>query len=52
MGTEDAFPGMLVGAKRLGREADQLLDLVPGLKMNGPIPLLPQMPSCLAEGQV
>lgn len=50
MGTENSFPEVVFEVKLLSREADHLLDLVPMLKMIGPIASLPQMLSRPSEG--
>jgi hypothetical protein len=49
MHTENTFPGVVLEANLLCREADQLLDLVSMLKMIGPITSLSQMLSRPSE---
>jgi hypothetical protein len=50
MGTENPFPEVVFEVKLLGREAGHLLDLVPMLKIIGPIATQLQMLSRSLEG--
>jgi hypothetical protein len=50
MGTENSFPKVVFEVKLLGREADHLLDLVPMLKIIGPMATQLRMLSCPSEG--
>jgi len=50
MGTKNPFPKVVFEVKLLGRETDHLLDLVPMLKIIGPIATQLQMLSRPSEG--